>query len=334
MPLLAVENLTVEYVTQHGDIRAVEGVSFNLERGQSLGLVGESGSGKSSLGLALMNLLPENGRLANGHVYLDGVDLAPMSERQIRPLRWNKVSMIFQSAMNSFDPVYKVGDQISEAIELHLSQSHSEAIRKVGELFDLVGLDRSFLSRYPHEYSGGMKQRAVIAMALACDPDLVIADEPTTALDVIVQDKILKELRQIQKQRNMGMIYITHDMGVIAEVADYVGVMYGGKLVEMGPTDEIFSIPRHPYTKALVSAFPSVIGDKHELVPLDGEPPDLLNPPEGCAFHSRCPYATEVCLNEQPSKAGGDSHWYACWNPVEQPSVEVPASEPLEAPAT
>ena len=161
-------------------------------------------------------------------------------------------------------------------------------------------------------------------MALACDPDLIIADEPTTALDVIVQDRILGELSQIQRQHNMGMIYITHDMGVIAEVADYVGVMYGGKLVEMGPTDELFSHPEHPYTKALVSAFPSVIGEKHELVPLGGEPPDLLNLPEGCSFQSRCAYATDACFKTMPSKAGGDAHWYACWNPLEQVPVKVP----------
>jgi peptide/nickel transport system ATP-binding protein len=330
IPLLSVENLTMSYLTSQGEVRAVDDVSFALERGQSLGLVGESGSGKTTLALALMKLLPENAHLLGGHIYLDGTDLALLSENQLRPYRWNRISMIFQAAMNSLDPVYRVGDQVAEAIELHKGLSHADAMSRVGELFDLVGIDRDFISRYPHEYSGGMRQRAIIAMALACDPDIVIADEPTTALDVIVQDRMLRELREIQKQRNMGMIYITHDIGVVAEVTDYVGVMYGAKLVELGRTEDVFQHPMHPYTRALLSAFPSVTGEKRELVTLEGEPPDLTSPPEGCRFHPRCPYATDLCRKLEPPVAWRDGQWAACWNPVEQPAEAVAAAERVE----
>ena len=314
--LLSVEGLTMRYATSHGDVQAVEDVSFSLGRGQVLGLVGESGCGKTSVAFSLLKLLPENGRFLSGRICLDGVDLLPLREDEMRRFRWSKVAMIFQAAMNSLDPVYRVGDQIMEALELHTDMTRAAAESRVEELFGLVGLDASLIRRYPHEYSGGMKQRAIIAMALACDPDLIIADEPTTALDVIVQDSILREMRKVQSRLNMGMIYISHDMGVIAEVSDVVGVMYAGMLVEMGETVEVFHRPMHPYTRALMAAFPSVTGEKHDLATLPGEPPDLIDPPSGCRFHPRCPIATEICSQLEPPPVKRGERWAACWFPL------------------
>ena len=316
--VLAVDNLTMHYVTRAGVVRAVDGVSFSVERGQSLGLVGESGCGKSSIAMTLLKLLPDNARLVSGSISLSGVDLVPLSEEQMREYRWDRISMVFQAAMNSLDPVYRVGDQIIEALEAHYGTAHQNAVERVRELFDLVSLDPSFIFRYPHEYSGGMRQRAVIAMALACEPDLMIADEPTTALDVIVQDRILREMRNIQRSLDMSMIYISHDMAVIAEVSDVVGVMYAGKLIEFGPTPDVYARPIHPYTHSLMSAFPSVRGEKHDLTTLPGEPPDLLDPPSGCRFHPRCAYATDDCRTSTPPIVRRGAHWAACWNPPDE----------------
>ena len=315
MPLLTVDNLTMHYMTREGPVRAVDGVSFSVEHGQSLGLVGESGCGKSSIATSLLKLLPDNASLLAGSVLLDGVDLLPLSEREMREYRWDRISMVFQAAMNSLDPVYRVGDQIVEALEAHYDRTRQESHDRVQELYELVGLNPEFMDRYPHEYSGGMKQRAIIAMALACEPDLIIADEPTTALDVIVQDRILREMKEVQRKLDMSMIYISHDMAVIAEVSDVVGVMYAGKIVEFGPTSEVFDRPIHPYTQALMSAFPSVVGEKKELATLPGEPPNLADPPAGCRFHPRCPYAIDECMTSEPPTVNRGSHWADCWNP-------------------
>ena len=314
-PLLEARNLTLSYSTRAGEIRAVDGVSFSVERGQSLGLVGESGCGKSSIAIALLRLLPENARILGGEALLDGVDMASLPEDEMRAYRWARVSMVFQAAMNSLDPMYRVGDQIVEALEEHLESAREESLERVRELYDLVNLDHGLISRYPHEYSGGMKQRAIIAMALACEPDLIIADEPTTALDVIVQDHILREMQKVQRELDMSMIYISHDMAVIAEVSDVVGVMYAGEIVEFGETVEVFTNPIHPYTRALMSAFPSVSGEKRELATLSGEPPNLLAPPSGCRFHPRCAYATAECAVEKPPTVRRGGHWANCWNP-------------------
>ena len=313
--LLDVRDLVMTYSTRQGEVRAVDGVSFSLKRGQALGLVGESGCGKSSIAIALLRLLPENARIGNGRVLLDGVDLLPLSEEEMRAYRWARISMVFQAAMNSLDPVYRVGEQIIEALEQHVQSAQAESLERVRELYDLVSLDHVFIPRYPHEYSGGMKQRAIIAMALACEPDLIIADEPTTALDVIVQDRILREIKKVQTELNMGMIYISHDMAVIAEVSDVIGIMYAGRIVEFGDAHGIFNSPIHPYTRALMSAFPSVSGEKRELTGIQGEPPNLLNPPSGCRFHPRCPYATEECVTDEPPIVRSGEHWAACWNP-------------------
>ena len=288
-PLLEVRGLTMRYTTRAGEVSAVDDVSFSVRRGQALGLVGESGCGKSSIAITLLKLLPENARILGGQILLDGVDIAPLPEERMLAYRWARVSMVFQAAMNSLNPVYRVGDQIIEAIEHHAQSAGRESLERVRELYDLVSLDHAFIPRYPHEYSGGMKQRAIIAMALACEPDLVIADEPTTALDVIVQDHILREMKKVQRELDMGMIYISHDMAVIAEVSDVVGVMYAGRIVEFGDAPGVFSDPIHPYTRALMSAFPSVSGEKRELTTLGGEPPNLLDPPAGCRFHPPMP---------------------------------------------
>ena len=316
-PLLEVRDLTMRYTTRAGEVSAVDRVSFSVERGQALGLVGESGCGKSSIAITLLKLLPENASIRGGEILIDGVDIAGLSETEMLEYRWARVSMVFQAAMNSLDPVYRVGEQIVEALEHHIEYAREESLERVRELYDLVSLDHSFIPRYPHEYSGGMKQRAIIAMALACEPDLIIADEPTTALDVIVQDHILREMKKVQRELDMGMIYISHDMAVIAEVSDVVGVMYAGKIVEFGDARGVFSDPIHPYTRALMSAFPSVTGEKRELATLTGEPPNLLDPPPGCRFHPRCPYATDECLTQEPPIVRRGDRWAACWNPPE-----------------
>jgi peptide/nickel transport system ATP-binding protein len=317
--ILSVQDLTMHYTTRKGDVWAVDDVSFDVERGQSLGLVGESGCGKTSIAISLLRLLPDNARILGGHVFLDGDDVLDLDYRGVLKVRWKGISMIFQAAMNALNPVYRVGDQIVEAMQAHYdTMAEAGARQRIAELFELVGLDPVLMDRYPHEYSGGMRQRAVIAMALSCEPDVIIADEPTTALDVIVQDRILKRLREIQKELNMGMIYISHDIAVIAEVSDRIGVMYAGRMSELADAVDVFERPMHPYTFALMSAFPSIKGDKRELMTLPGEPPDLLNPPSGCRFHPRCPRATSICVEEPPpfeDKSGG--HFVACYHPME-----------------
>jgi len=314
--VLTVEGLSMHFSTREGAVRAVDDVSFELQTGETLGLVGESGCGKTSLAIALLKLLPDNAQIVGGHVYFKGQDLVPLSENEMRQYRWKNISMIFQSAMNSLNPVYRVGDQITEAILAHDRISPEAAMQRVRELFGLVGLDEHDIDRYPHEYSGGMKQRAVIAMALACDPDVVIADEPTTALDVLVQDKILRELRDIQKQLNMSMIYISHDIAAVAEMSHRIGVMYAGKIVEVGETSQVLQGPLHPYTEALMSSFPSLKGQKKKLESLPGEPPDLVSPPEGCRFRPRCPFATSMCEEREPRLELRRDHEMACWHPL------------------
>ena len=316
-PVLQVKDLTMHYQTRQGTVKAVDGISFELARGEVLGLVGESGCGKTSIAVTLMKLLPDNALIIKGQVLLDGQDLMTMDDTTLRKYRWRRISMIFQAAMNSLNPVHRVGDQIIEAIEAHdMAATTKEARETVDRLFRLVGLDPGLTDRYPHEFSGGMRQRAVIAMALACQPDVIIADEPTTALDVIVQDRILRQIKEIQTDLNMSMLYITHDIAVVAEITDRIGVMYAGKLVELGSTADVFERPIHPYTKALLSVFPSIRGEKRPLATLGGEPPNLVDPPTGCRFHPRCPYATAICQQEEPPIVVRDGHWAACWNPV------------------
>ncbi len=318
-PILKVEHLTMHYSTRAGDVSAVDDVSFELAEGEALGLVGESGCGKTSIASSMLKLLAENAVIKGGRICFRDTDLVPVPEEQMRRYRWRNIAMVFQAAMNALNPVYTVGDQIIEAMETHLGVfTYEQARQRVAELFRMVSLDPKLMDRYPHEYSGGMRQRAVIAMALSCNPDIIIADEPTTALDVIVQDNLLRELKQLQARIGMSMIYISHDIAVIAEVSDRIGVMYAGKLVELASAEAIFHNPLHPYTAALMSAFPSVTGPKRELSTLGGEPPNLLNPPRGCRFHPRCPFATEKCRRDEPPfKDHGGKHFAACWHPLE-----------------
>ncbi len=320
VPLLEVEGLVMHYTTSQGEVYAVDDVSVTLRQGEALGLVGESGCGKTSLALALLRLLPENGRIVRGRILFDGIDLVALSEEEMRRRRWSDIAMVFQGAMNAWNPVYTIARQIEEAMRAHevgAAMTRRAARVRIGELFELVGLPPRMMDRYPHEYSGGMRQRAIIAMALSCDPKIIIADEPTTALDVIVQDRILKELKRIQRDLDMSIIYISHDIAVIAEVADRIGVMYAGKLVELGDTTSVFGRPRNPYAWSLLTSTPSIRGPRRPLAPLVGEPPDLMHPPSACRFHPRCPLATDRCREEEPPLAAipdREDQQAACWH--------------------
>lgn len=325
-PLLEVDQLVMRYnVKGGGQVSAVEDVSFILHQGEAVGLVGESGCGKTSIALSLLQLLPSNAEFMSGEIRLNGENLIGLSSEEMRERRWKDIAMVFQGAMNSWNPVYRVGDQIRETLNTHYkgALSYEEQNNLMARLFAGVGLPAEMLDRYPHEFSGGMRQRAVIAMALACSPELIIADEPTTALDVIVQDQILKELKRIQEEMGMSILYISHDIAVIAEVTDSLGVMYAGKLVEYGPTDEVFARPLHPYAYLLLRSTPSITGPRRQLAPLVGEPPDLVHPPSGCRFHPRCPFATEKCKTDEPVLVEvRPKRRVACWNYEEVPELE------------
>jgi len=311
-PLLEVKDLKVHFKIQDGWVKAVDGISFTIDKGETLGLVGESGCGKTTAAYAITQLLPNNGHIKGGHIYFKGKDLLKISMRRdgtlddfnekIRKIRWKEISMIFQGAMNAFNPVFRIGDQIVEAIRLHEKIDEKKARQRVKELFAFVGIREDRIDNYPHEFSGGMKQRAMIALALALSPSFIIADEPTTALDVITQDRILVEIRKLQEEWHMAMMIITHDVSVVAETSDKVGVMYAGKLVEIGATASIFRNTAHPYTAGLLGSFPSIVGPKKRLNSIPGFPPDLVNPPSGCRFHPRCQYAQEKCSKEEPKE--------------------------------
>jgi peptide/nickel transport system ATP-binding protein len=301
MSLLEVEDLEVYYDTEEGPAQAVDGISFSLEEGENLGVVGESGCGKTTLAKALIGILPDNGYVNGGRIDFKGEDLTQATPKRRRELKWEEISMIAQSAMNSLDPVYTIREQIVEAIEAHRRKmSRKESNQIVDEMFELVGLDPDRANDYPHQFSGGMRQRAMIAMSLALEPSLILADEPTTALDVIMQDQILKRISEIQDQINSSMLVITHDVSVVAETCDRVIVMYAGKIAEEGPVEDIFGKPYHPYTIGLKRAFPNIQKRNQDLMSIAGYPPELIDPPEGCRFAERCPMATEQCEHEQP----------------------------------
>ncbi|GAY26625.1 ABC transporter ATP-binding protein [Desulfurococcaceae archaeon AG1] len=312
--LLEVRNLKTYFFTLRGSVRAVDGVSFTLEKGEALGIVGESGSGKSTLGFSLLRLVPPPGRIVEGSIILDGEDILKLPEERVRKeIRWKRISMIFQSALNALNPVKRIGDQIADAIMAHEDVDKKEALERAAELLKSVGIDPRRVNNYPHEFSGGMKQRAVIAMALALQPDVVIADEPTTALDVVVQAQILNLFKKLRKEKGLSIILITHDLSLVAEIADKVAIMYAGKIVELGPSEKIYTEPAHPYTKGLMASIPRIGGSK-ELAWIPGSPPDLRNPPPGCRFHPRCPFAMEICRREEPPYFDvGDGHISACW---------------------
>ncbi len=312
--ILKVEDLSVFFKINEGTVQAVENVNFQLRDGESIGLVGESGCGKTTTALAIMGMLPSNGYVDNGKVFFEEVDIVKNDEKQWQKYRWDKIAMIFQGAMNSLNPVMKIRDQIGEAIRLHNPSVTKEEVNdRVVELFKLVGLDEKRINYYPHEFSGGMKQRVMIAMALACNPKLIIGDEPTTALDVMVQAQIIDLINNLRQKLNMSMIIITHDLSIISEICDKVAVMYAGNIVEVGYIEDIIENYKHPYTEKLIKAFPNIYGDKKMVESIPGAPPNLLDPPKGCRFHPRCHRCIDICKSVLPEyTVFGDEHFVAC----------------------
>lgn len=301
MSLLEVQELTVHYLTARGPVHALEGVSLQLGSAEALGLVGESGCGKTTVAMAVMGLLAPNARVLGGRILLHGKDLLSLDPEAMRRIRWRRVAMVFQAAMNALNPVHRVGDQILEAIRTHDGDmTQEQATRRLEELCAMVGLDPARMRDYPHQFSGGMRQRAIIAMALSCNPSLLIADEPTTALDVMVADQILGQLRRLQVEMSLSILYISHDISVIARSCDQMGVMYAGQLVEFGPTDAVLESPLHPYTRGLMRSYPQIAGPRRRLEPIPGEPPNLLDPPQGCRFCPRCQEREMSCPRERP----------------------------------
>lgn len=313
MKLLEVKNLQTSFHTSAGELRAVDGVSFDLEAGECLGLVGESGCGKSTCALSICDLLPTGGEICGGEVLVNGVDYRTLSDKELRARRWKEVSLIFQGAMNAFNPVKRVGWQLAEAMQLHDGLSKKQAMERAGDLFELVGIARERVKQYPHEFSGGMKQRAMIAMALACGANLIIGDEPTTALDVMIQAQILELLEKLRREMKMGMILITHDLSILGETCDRIAVMYAGKIVEIGTVEDIFDRPAHPYTQRLIECFPNVNAERRLPEGIAGYPPNLTAPPAGCRFHPRCRCCVDACDKKEPvMRPLGGRHFVAC----------------------
>ena len=314
--LLSVRNLKTSFFTHVGEVKAVRGISFDVNEGEVLGIVGESGSGKSVTSLSIMGLLQYPGRVVDGEILLNGEDILTYSKDQMRKVRGKDIAMIFQDPMTSLNPVYTIGNQVMEMILEHEKMTKREARARAIEMLKLVGIPAAEkrIDSYPHEFSGGMRQRVMIALALSCNPKLLIADEPTTALDVTIQAQILNLIKKLNKQFGMTTMLITHDLGVVATVCDKVAVMYGGLIMEYGTADEIFYHPRHPYTMGLLGSIPHVDGgEKRRLIPIDGTPPDLINPPKGCPFSTRCKYCMNVCTQEQPPYFAEDKHRTMCW---------------------
>jgi peptide/nickel transport system ATP-binding protein len=305
MSLLKVDELKTYYTTLRGAVKAVDSVSFTVEKGEATGLAGESGCGKTTVASSILRILPSNGRIIGGKIlYKSSIDIARLDEEVMRTdIRWKEISIVFQGAMNAMNPVFKVGDQIVEAITLHEpGVSRKEALDRAQKLMELVGVEPSRVNNYPHEFSGGMKQRAMIAMALASNPSLFIADEPATALDVIVAAQVLKLLKELKTKLGLGMILITHDLSIIAELCEKAVIMYAGKIAECGDVVAVFKKPMHPYTQGLMGSFPSIDAkERMRMVSIPGTPPDLLSPPTGCRFHTRCKFAMDVCKKEEPA---------------------------------
>lgn len=315
--LLEIKDEKLSFFTPAGEVKALNGVSFSMNEGEVLGIVGESGSGKSVTAYSIMGLTAYPGKLIGGTIYFNGHQIEKMSEKEMRKIRGNEVSIIFQDPMTSLNPVYTIGNQITEVIRLHTGKSKKEAYDRAKELLELVGINEPIkrLKQYPHELSGGMRQRVMIAIALACEPKLLIADEPTTALDVTIQAQILELMQELRQKLGMSIIMITHDLGVVASMCERIAVMYAGHIVEYGTADEIFYEPKHEYTKGLINSIPKLSAQEIErLVPIEGQPVDLLNPPAGCPFAPRCANCMKICLREMPPKTElSDTHYSHCW---------------------
>jgi peptide/nickel transport system ATP-binding protein len=315
--ILEVKNLKIQFFIQNGIVHAVDGISFNLKRRETLGLVGESGCGKTTTVMGLMNMVANPGRIVDGKILLNGRDIVPLTDEEMRnEVRWSKIAMVFQGAMNCLTPVYTIGRLMMETLQKHRNMEKKKALGRVQKYMNLVGLSKDVLNRYPHELSGGMKQRIVIATALFLEPEVVICDEPTTALDLVVQAQIINLMKKLKKEFGLSMIFITHDLAMEAEVANRVLVMYCGKVMEIGTNLHIYGKqgPAHPYTEKLLNATPRLHEKLRELAFIPGSPPDLVNPPAGCRFHPRCSYVFDKCRKEAPQLVKlEDEHWSACW---------------------
>ncbi|MBE5911012.1 ABC transporter ATP-binding protein [Pseudobutyrivibrio sp.] len=328
--ILELKDLHTTFKTERGEVCAVNGVNFALEPGKTLGIVGESGSGKSVTAYSIMQILADNGRISGGEVLYKGENIVDWSQKQMAGFRGKCVSIIFQDPMTSLNPVFSIGYQLKEAILLHTDKKKSEATERAKELLSLVGINEpeKRLKQYPHELSGGMRQRVMIAMALACEPDILIADEPTTALDVTIQAQILELMQELQKKLGMAIIMVTHDLGVIASMCDEIIVMYGGRVCERGTADDIFYAPAHEYTKGLLRSIPTKSNSKERLVPIGGTPINLLNMPDGCAFCPRCDEAMKICLKEKPEEIRiSDTHMASCWMNIKNMKQEEVVNE-------
>jgi peptide/nickel transport system ATP-binding protein len=313
LELLDVKNLRTHYLTPFGAVKAIDGISFKLKKGIALGFAGESGCGKTTVALSIMRILPYPGKVLGGEMLFKGTDIMKMNEEELRQIRWKGISTVFQGAMASLNPLFKVGRQIADPIMIHEDVKKEEAYSRANELLELVGIDASRADNYPWELSGGMRQRVMIAMGLACNPDVIIADEPTTALDVIVAHQVMELIRDLREKLDLSMMLITHDISVIAQTCDELAIMYAGKIVELSTVSTMFESPLHPYTDALISSFPNIKGERRQLKSIVGNPPDLINPPSGCKFNPRCPYTQEICRNEEPSLDQIDNnHGVAC----------------------
>ena len=332
--LLEVKNLHVSFFTPAGEVKAVNGISYDVDYDEVMGIVGESGSGKSVEAYSIIGLLQSPGKVMEGSITLEGEDMLAKTPSEMVDYRGSQVAMIFQNPMTCLNPVYTIGNQLTEALRAHDKNiSKEDADKRAMEMLEQVGINNveKRMKQYPHELSGGMRQRVMIAMGLICHPKLLIADEPTTALDVTIQAQILELMKELQKKNHMGIIFITHNLGVVAEVCDKVSVMYAGKMVEQGPVDDIFYKPGHPYTMGLLRSMPRVDAESYErLIPIEGSPVDMLNPPEGCPFAPRCEHAMKVCLQKMPPYVElGDNHRAACWLRV-QDAIEAQKKEGTE----
>jgi peptide/nickel transport system ATP-binding protein len=313
-PILSVRDLVVEFEVQEGNLRSVDRISLDVPKGGFMGLIGESGCGKTTIVQAILNLMPENGYIRGGKIFFDGVDILSLPPEKLRRIRWERIAMVFQAAQNSLNPVLKISEQMIDTVLAHRKMSKEKILEKAGELLELVRLDpKRVLDSYPHELSGGMKQRVIIAMSLLLEPEMLILDEPTTALDMISQAYLMERLQEIHENLGITMLMVTHDVSNVAKVAERVAVMYAAKILEVGSVEEIFYDPYHPYTRGLINAIPSIVGDLSSKRPIPGLPPSLISPPNGCRFHPRCQFADKLCSQKEPEmEEAAPGHFVAC----------------------